>query len=363
MSSIVGTSDYSMLSVVVANGANVHQKLDTLTEQASSGLISDTYAGLGTTASVSLDLRPQMANLQNWQTNIGVATGSMTLVQSTLSTIQSIASNFYAELNDVNNINGSNVDTVAASARNALEQVASALDAQDGDVYVFSGQDSGNAPVPGPSNILTSGFYTQIHAAVGNLGVVGAPVTAAATLAIASSNAPGTSPFSTYLSQPAAMLQPEIPVIQVGQGQVQQVGMLASTNSRVASTGSSTTGSYMRDMLRALATIGSLSSTQLNIPDFQDLVQDTRTSLSGAIAAMAGDAGALGNTQSSLIATQTQLSSTSTALTSQVSSAEDADMASTLSQISLVQTQLQASYQLIATLSSLSLAKFLGPAG
>ena len=117
----------------------------------------------------------------------------------------------------------------------------------------------------------------------------------------------------------------------------------------------------MRDLLRGLATIGSLSSSQLNIPDFQDLVQDTRTSLSGAIDVMAADVGVLGNTQSSLTTTQTQLANTSDALTSQVSSAEDADMTSTLSQISLAQTQLQASYQLIATLSSLSLAKILAP--
>ena len=115
----------------------------------------------------------------------------------------------------------------------------------------------------------------------------------------------------------------------------------------------------MRDMLRALATIGSLSSAQVSTPGFQDLVQDTRISLSGAISAMAQDAGVLGNVQSSLTATQTQLSDTQTALTAQVSSAEDVDMASTLSQLSLVQTQMQASYQLIATMSGLSLVKFL----
>ena len=77
----------------------------------------------------------------------------------------------------------------------------------------------------------------------------------------------------------------------------------------------------MRDVLRALATIGSLSSSQVNDAGFQDLVQDTRTSLSGAISAMAQDAGVLGNMQSSLTATQTQLADTQTALTAQVSSA------------------------------------------
>jgi flagellar hook-associated protein 3 FlgL len=120
-----------------------------------------------------------------------------------------------------------------------------------------------------------------------------------------------------------------------------------------------TTGSYMRDILRALATVGSLTSAQASLPGYNDLVQDIRTSLSGAINAMACDVGVLGNTQSSLASTQTQLSDTEIALTGQVSSVEDVDMAQTLSQLSLVQTQLQGSYQVMAAVSGLSLVKFL----
>jgi len=281
------------------------------------------------------------------------------VTQTAMTSLQSIASSFYAQLNNLNGLNPGNVDNLAASAQDALQQVANLLDTQDGGIYVFSGQDSANPPVPDPDNILTSGFYTQINVAVGNLATAGATATAAATLAVASSNAAGTSPFSANLSQPAATLQAQIPTVQVGQNDSPQVGLLASANAQAVSTGSSTTGSYMRDLMRALATIGSLSSSQVNISDFQTLVQDTRTSLSGAISAMATDAGVLGNTQSALTATQTQLSDTTTALTTQLSSVQNVDMASTLSQITLVQTQMQASYQLIAGLGSLSLAKFL----
>ncbi len=74
-------------------------------------------------------------------------------------------------------------------------------------------------------------------------------------------------------------------------------------------------------------------------------MQDTTTSLNGAVSAMAADVGVLGNTQSSLTATQTQLSDTATALTGQLSSVQDADVATTLSDLSAIQTQLQASYQ------------------
>ena len=90
-------------------------------------------------------------------------------------------------------------DSTAVWARDSLRQVADLLDTKDGDSYVFAGQDSANPPVPQPDDILSSGFYSQIAASVGQLAANGASATAAATLATASSNAAGTSPFSASL--------------------------------------------------------------------------------------------------------------------------------------------------------------------
>ncbi len=357
--SATGQSDAGWMSNLIGDAATVRQHLETLTNQASTGLVSSTYAGLGSGAAVSLDLNPELANLTTWQNNINQVTGSMQVTQTAMTQLQSIASNFYSQVNSLSSADASSVDVLAAQAQAALQQVAGLLDTTDGNTYVFGGADSTNPPVPDPDQILTSGLYSQINGEVGGLAANGAAATAAATLATASSNAAGTSPFSVYMSQPAATLQAATPVVQVGQGQMVQVGLLASANSAVTSTGSSTTGSYMRDLMRALATIGSLSSSQVSDSGFQGLVQDTSSSLQGVISAMAGDAGVLGNTQTALTATQTQMSDTATALTTQVSGAQDVDMAQTLSNITLVQTQLQASYQVIAGMENLSLVKFL----
>jgi hypothetical protein len=137
---------------------------------------------------------------------------------------------------------------------------------------------------------------------------------AAVTAQINNRTLGGTSPFSAYLSQPYAVLQANLPVVQVGQNQTEPVGIPASANglipdlpnantipppvpplpSTIPGGPPASTGSYMRDVLRALATIGSLSSAQASDPGFASLVQDTRISLSGGVAAMAQDAGALG---------------------------------------------------------------------
>lgn len=361
--SAANVSDYGMMSSLVTDAASVKQNLDQLTNQASTGLIGNTYAGLGSGASVSLDLRPQIANVQTWQNNVNAATGRMGVAQTALTQIQSIAANFYAQLNNMGGVDSSAIDTIAASARDALSQVADLLDTQDAGVYVFAGQDTANPPVPNPDQIASGDpgtFFATIQADVNQLGVQTASQVAQATLSVAEFGG-GPSPFSTYLSTNDP---PALPTVQVGQNSSEIVGISASHNGLIPQpapddTNYTTTGSYMRDVLRSLATIGSMSSAQANVSGFQDLVQNTRTSLIGAVSAMAQDAGALGNVQSSLTATQTELSDTQTALTTQVSSAEDVDMTSTLSRISLVQTQMQASYQLIAGLSGLSLAKFL----
>ncbi|HEX4368822.1 MAG TPA: flagellin [Rhodopila sp.] len=356
MSSAI-TSGYGILPTLIANSTSVHQQLDTLTEQASTGLVAQTYAGLGGEASVSLNLNPQLTALQTYQNDIGQATGSMAVTQTAMTQIQQIASTFVADIPNLNGLDPSEVDSIAAQANAALQQVADLLDTQDGSNYVFGGQDSANPPVPSPDDILSSGFYTQINAAVSGLSANGAATTAATTLAIASSDATGTSPFSAYMSQPASAISP--PVVQTGQGGTVQTGLLASANSVAVSSGTSTTGSYMRDLMRALATLGSLSSSQVNDTGFAALVQDTGTSLNGVVSAMATDVGVLGNTQSTLTATQTQLSDTATALTGQLSSVQDVNMAQTLSSLTSMQTQLQASYRLISGDTSLSLVNFL----
>src|SRR6478609_8170008 len=137
-----GVTGYATMTRLIENSAVTHARLDKLANQVSTGLVGDSYAGLGTGAAVSLDLRPQLANLQTWQDNVDAATGRMAVAQSALTQIQSIAANFYAQLNNVQSVDTSWIDGVATAARDALKQVADMLNTQDGGSYVFAGQDT-----------------------------------------------------------------------------------------------------------------------------------------------------------------------------------------------------------------------------
>lgn len=354
-----GTYGPGTLGEVAGVSSRVKASLDTLAQQASSGLVSQTYAGLGAAVGTALSLAPQIATQQAYSTAIDAASSRMQVTQTALTQISSVASQFYANTNELNGLDANTIDNISTDARQALHQVAGLLDSTDAGSYVFAGTDSANAPVPDPDGILSSGFFTQIESAVGGLSTNGASTVIAQTLSIASTNTAGTSPFSAAQSQSAAAVQSQLPQVAVGDGQQVTVGICASANAFVTSTGTSTTGSYARDILRALATLGSLSSGQASDTGFASVVQDVRTSLAGAITALNQDAGVLGDTQTALKAQQTEIDDATTAMQGQLSNVQDADMTSTLSQLTQTQTRLQASYQVLSGAASLSLVHYL----
>ena len=357
--SLPATAGFGARGSVVASAGQVRDRLDVMTRQAASGRVADTYGGLGAGAATSLSLRPAITRIEAWQANIDAVQGRMAVAQTSLQQISAIAADFRARTADLNGLSGAMIDSVAASARDALRSAAGLLNARRGDQHVFAGQDSANPPVPEAERILTSGFFGAISLAVAGLGTNGAAATIAATLATAGSNVAGVSPFSASLSQAPSALDALKASVPVGDGRSVQVGVLASANADAASLGGSTTGSYIRDILRGLATLASLSSAQIDDAGFAEVVADVRTGMAGAITALNVDAGVLGNRQAAIAEGRARLGETATALRGQVADVEDVDMAELLSRLSLTQTQLQASYQLLAGLQSLSLTKFL----
>ena len=344
-----GGGNLGQLSALVADNETITARLDHLQQQASTGYIAPTLGGLGgTSARQVLDLRPQVAQNAQYQANINTAQGQLSTTQSALSSISTIASQFYADIPKLSDLAPSEIDLVAQQAQQALSQVGNLIDTKDGNTYVFAGQTPSKAPITDPNALASSTFATSIASQVAGLATNGGPATAAATLNAAVAN----SPFDPALSS-------AVPTVQVGQSAFVQAGVLANKNTLATSSGSSTTGSYMTDILRGLATLASLKSSQVDSPGFPSLVQDTAQSLGSAISTLNDEAGALGNIQSGLTAKGTELDDMQTALKSQLSSATDVDMAATLTSLTQTQTQLQASYQVIASTKTLSLVNYL----
>lgn len=350
--------NFGLIQELVAGATATKARLDQLIIQSSTGYVASTYAGLDTatpgTAATTLTLAPQIAGITTTIANLDVATGRMGVQQTALSSISKIGSNFMGQLLSIGALTPQAMDTLAASAKQALVQVANLLNTKDGSIYIFGGQNSDSPPVPNPNGIASSRFFTSIQNAVASLASNGATATEAATLVVASSNSPGITPFAVGLGANPALSQ-----VAAGDDAMVAVGIAANANGFVTSAGADTTGSYMRDIMRGLATIGSLTSGQVGNANFQGFAQATATSMGNAVTALSEDAGVLGNTQAALATQAVNLQQTATALTNQLAGADQVNMTSTLADLSSTQTQLQASYQLIAAMKTMSLAQYI----
>jgi flagellar hook-associated protein 3 FlgL len=354
MSTVGGATDVGTMAYALYNMRQTQQSISTLTAETSSGYISSDYAGLGDAAGSALDLTTQLAQNTTLQANASAAGDIQQVTQTALGQIQTLVSNISSQLLSPSTSDATGLSTLAATASGALTQIAGLLDTKVGDVYVFAGQDSSNPPVPDPSTITSSAFYTAIQSAVAALPTTGAAALQTQSLTIAGPGA--TSPFSATLEASNAPA-----TVDLGNDEQVQVGMLADQNTDAVSagTGTTSTGSYMRDIMMGLATLGSLGSADPTQTYVQSALSNVSTTLSNADSALNVDIGGLGVRQDTITTAQSEFSDVSTALTTQLGTLQDADPATVATQLAQAQSQLQSSYSVVAALGQLTLAKYL----
>lgn len=339
--------------------ALLRQRLEILTRQVSDGRKGSGYGDIAPEARRAVDLRAALGRREVWQGTISRALSQTSVAQNALGRLEAIATDFYRQAIQLDGTNATRISAVAAGARAALTEVATLLNERQAGEYIFGGSDSANPPVPDPEGIATGGLASTIAAAVATLGGGNAASVAAATLAAAQSDAPGATPFSAFLSDPAAGLGEPRRSVPADEGDRVAYGLFANRNAAVASQGQ-TTGAWSRDILRGLATLAALDPAQAALgSDFTDLVATVRDGLRSALDALGAERGALGTTEQRLEATRTRHAEVSATLKTQLSSIEEVDVADTISRLQATQTQLAASYQAISLVSGLTLTRFL----
>jgi flagellin-like hook-associated protein FlgL len=339
--------------------AALRAKLDVLTRQVSDGRKGPGYGDIAPEARRAVDLRADIARREAWQGTISRALARSDVTQEALGRLSDIATQFYTEAIRMDGTSGVRISAVAAQARAAMEEVANLLNERYAGEYIFGGTDSANPPVPDPRNIMASGLATDIAAAVAGLGGGNAAAVAAATLASAQSDAAGTTPFSAFLSDPAQGLGEARRAVPAADGERVEYGVLANRNAAATSEGE-TTGSWARDILRALAGFAALDPAQAQLgADFTDFVATLREGMRSAIDALGEERGALGAVEQRLETTARRHAEVNVALTGQVAAIEEVDMAETISRLQATQTQLEASYRAISITSGLTLTRFL----
>jgi flagellar hook-associated protein 3 FlgL len=366
MTGTIGAASYGSLASILANTSSLQTQAATLQEQTSTGDIAQNYATLPD-ASEALSLAAQAANNGAYSQAITTAQGTASAMQTALTQISSVVSSMASTAlqNSGTTATGS-VTAMAQQAQAAFQQVVSLLNTQNGSQYVFSGADSSNPPIPDAENATSSGMYTQIGAQVQALNTVpsSTPVAQviANTVSIAASTAPGTTLFSSYLTtpSPAGGLGATSSPVQISATQTVTLGLTANQNAGAVSDPSiAGTGSAINDILRSLAVMANSSDTTAANPDFATLMQNVSTTLTSAGQTLNEEAGAIGVTQDTLTTAASNNTAMQTVVQDQLSGLTNVDMATAISQLQAVNSQLQTSYQVLALAHSLNLASYI----
>ena len=333
-----------------------------LAAQSANGLAATNVGDLGASASTVLHLQPELAQLAAWSGSVTAANSRLAVTQSALGGIGAIATSLTATLTglegDGNTGPTVTIEAAAAAAKADLASLGSLLNTRSGDTYVFAGSDTANAPVPDPSALADGALFGAIGGAVASVGADGASTTLAAVLGLAGSTVTN-QPFSAALSVTPSAASSDAATVAVGAATVVTLGIGATASVPGSQPSATSTGSPIRDLVAVLSAVANLPSSGVDA--------DTLTSFATALGGVAGGAAtgitamsaALGTTQDLLGTIGASYDGASTALTAQIGTLTSVDAASVATSLSATNTALQASYQLIADLKSLSLANYL----
>ena len=349
-----------MLGRLDADALVLRTRLQSLTRQMTTGLKAEAPGDLAPQLPRVLDLRAEIGRRDVYGVNIGQALARTTAAQQALGRLGAIAQEFgdgVAMKLDPNDPEG--LAFAATRARAAMVEVGQLLNTRQGDEYLFGGTDFANPPVPDPDGLPASGMATQIAAAIGTLGGGNAAAVAAATKTAAMDDSAGVTPFSAFVSDPAQGLGEPRRSLPSGDGTNMAVGLFANRNAEATSAGE-TTGAWARDLLRGLASIAALGPAQTASPaDFHAMADTIRGGLQSAAKALADEQGALGLTEQRLQGMQTRHTEMHDSLQGQLAGIEEVDLAAVLTRLQSTKSTLEASYNAIGTLGSLTLTHYL----
>ncbi|WP_027284408.1 flagellin [Rubritepida flocculans] len=346
-----------------AETALLRSRLETLTRQAATGQRTERLGELAPELPRAISLRAELGRRETYDRVLTQAQGRAAVMQESLGRLREIAREFRANvLPRLYSADPVLLSSARSQARLALTDMAHLLNLRQAGEYLFSGQDIGNPPIPDPEGLAGGQMAQDIAAQVAALGTAGAAAVIAATRGIAQSNAPGVSPFSAHLQAQEALPPAEREARRAApaaDGELIAYGLTADRNGEAQSRGE-TTGSWARDLMRNLMSVAALDdSLPAEGEEWAALLAGIRDGFAAAETALAEESGALGQAAARMGSAQRRHRDVSDQLRQQLAAIEEVDLAAALERMQATRTALEASYRAIASLSELTLARFL----
>jgi flagellin-like hook-associated protein FlgL len=344
-------STISTVGATAFDQARLRDRLDGLARQISTGQRGATHGALGPQARHAIDLRGDIGRREAYIGAADTALGRMAATQDVLARLEAIAANAAAEATRARTFGAVGVESLARSARSALEEAAALLNTSQGGAYLLAGSDLANAPVPNASGIAAGPMAAAITAAVATLDPINAAAVLASTAAVAT--APATTPFNAHLEGPA-LTEPRR-ALQIADGERVPWGVLPSQDQagQVAQ-------AWGRELLRGLAVLAALTpSSAAQGAGYDELLAGVAQMLGDAGRSMAQERGALGAAEQRVEATRERHKDLLVVMRTQLASTENVDLAEASAALRQAGLRLEASYETTAQIARLSLASLL----
>lgn len=296
---------YILQHSVLASALQVQTAYDQAIEQEFSGLVSQTYGGLGENSKQLLDLQSEASQAQTYATEAKLAgnraQASYTAIGNIITELNSLVTTLSAAVSG-SSTSGLSTTSLDQTGQDALSTIAAQLNSQYGSDYLFGGSMTQTAPVD------LSGY---------------APAS------------PATTADTSYY-----------------QGN-DSVASVRVSSQQTVSYGVTADNSAFEEALRAAYIVsGASANDSTTLEQAYTLAKQAVTDLSSLQQTVSESA-------SELSSAQTGQTSYVTFLTNTIGNLKDVDTASVASQVSAYQTQLQSSYSALASILKVNLSAYL----
>lgn len=337
---------------------NIESQQADVAWQASAGTVSDSISGLGSSAGESINLSSKLSEYSAYQGNISSVQSRLKMSSSALTQMTSSSQDMTSQvlgLMSTENSSESGTNIVSSAANNALSLLANTLNTKDGNGYIFSGNDTNTKPLSSTNDLMNSDLGKSIQNLVSGLTASNASdIMKQATDLFSDSSK---SVFSKSLSgtpQQSATLATSVVIGSNGQ---------TTTNGPVATQGGAktdtSTGSPIKDMMRDLMVASSLKGMSSNTPGYNELVKNLHSSMQQTSNELIDMNGTVGVQQNDLTKQQGIYATLTDMTKSQLSNNLDVDAAQVATKSNDLQTQLKASFMLIADMKNMTLANYI----
>lgn len=335
----MSTSNVSLLGQTNAQSqrlADLRQQMDNLSRQVTTGQISDTYSGLGTSAEPLLNLNSQQPLLQSYQNNIATVSNTMTLMNNALTNISDVGNQLVTAIQTQLQNSPTNLLNVQQMAKQGLQTVEAMINQNNNGKYLFAGSDSGTPPFTDNST-LNSNIQNQATSWL-------------ATGDTATYNNTVNGFSATNLGLSAGLAASGNVTTQIGDNQTVDYTIKANQPG-------------FQDIIRALTIVANTpypSNADVATPaDFQSVMNNALTTAQKGVQEINNTTQQLAGKFDLVNAAKTTNTSDLTLVQNQISTLENADTTTAISEMQALQTQLTASYQVTNMVSKLSLVNFI----